>query len=192
MMRVDARARIEHGGSTTADYVGMITRLSRQPLPIPIATSLVASSETSHLFSGKAGCHKAFITKLSKLSLCLHRIRKVAAGDASRVRDVDVQDIEVLNLQRAIQAAIDLAAHTIAANDWGLPDTLRKHFTILEQERVIPSDLARRLEEMTGFRKIAIRDYEAIDTGILESIVSDRLGDIEEFADHIRRRETGD
>jgi len=132
------------------------------------------------------------LAKLGSIQHCLHRIRKVTAGDATRVRDVDVQDIVVLNLQRAIQAAIDLAAHTIAAHGWGLPDTLRKHFTILEQERVIPSDLARRLEAMTGFRNIAIHDYEAIDTAILESIVTDRLGDLEEFADHIRRREAHD
>jgi len=129
------------------------------------------------------------LAKLGSIQRCLHRIRTVTGGNPARVRDIDVQDIVVLNLQRAIQSAIDLAAHTIAARGWGLPDTLKKHFTILEHEHVISSDLARRLEAMIGFRNIAIHDYEVLDPAILETVVAQRLGDLEDFAEQIRRLE---
>lgn len=129
------------------------------------------------------------LAKLGAIQYGVHRIRTVTSGDPSRVYEIDVQEMVVLNLQRAIQAAIDLAAHIIAANGWGLPDSLKKHFTILEQERVLPSALARRLEAMAGFRNIAVHDYQAIDAAILEGIVSERLGDLEEFAACIARRE---
>lgn len=122
------------------------------------------------------------LAKLATIRRCLQRIRTITGGDATRVRDADVQDIVVLNLQRAIQAAIDLAAHLISRRQWGLPDSLKAHFTILQRERIIDADLGARLEAMVGFRNIAVHDYEAIDVRILERIVSERLGDLEAFA----------
>lgn len=127
------------------------------------------------------------LAKLGSIQRCLHRIRSVTGGDASRVRELDTQEIVILNLQRAIQAALDLAAHVIAARGWGLPDTLKRHFTILGQEEVISPELARRLEAMAGFRNIAVHDYEALDPAVLERIVAERLGDIEEFAASVKR-----
>jgi len=127
------------------------------------------------------------LAKLGSIQRCLHRIRTVTHGDPSRVHDLDTQEIVVLNLQRAIQAALDLAAHVIAARGWGLPDSLKRHFTMLEQEGAISGDLARRLEAMAGLRNIAVHDYDTLSPDILERIVAERLGDLEEFADAIRR-----
>jgi uncharacterized protein YutE (UPF0331/DUF86 family) len=125
------------------------------------------------------------LAKVATIRRCLQRIRTVTGGDAARVGDADVQDIVVLNLQRAIQAAIDLAAHLLSQRQWGLPDSLKAHFTILQRERVIDGDLGARLEAMVGFRNIAVHDYEAIDVRILERIVAERLGDLEAFADAV-------
>src|SRR5262249_25154937 len=106
-------------------------------------------------------------------------------GPAS-VRDLDVQEIVILNLQRAVQSSIDLAAHFIASKDWGIPDSLKQHFAILEQHNVIDSDLSTRLRAMIGFRNVAIHEYQSIDIAILENIVARRLSDLEAFADAIR------
>ena len=64
--------------------------------------------------------------KLATIERCLQRIRTVTGGDADRVDDIDVEEIVVLNLQRAIQASIDLAAHLISGKGWGLPDSLKE------------------------------------------------------------------
>jgi len=125
------------------------------------------------------------LAKLATIRRCLQRVRTVTGGDVARVRTADVQDIVVLNLQRAIQAAIDLAAHRISQRQWGLPDSLKAHFTILQRERVIDADLSVRLEAMVGFRNIAVHDYASIDVRILERIVAERLGDLEAFADAV-------
>ena len=100
------------------------------------------------------------LAKLATIRRCLQRIRTVTAGDPARVREFETQDIVVLNLQRAIQAAIDLAAHVIAQSAWGLPDSLKAHFTILAREGVIDVELCRHLEAMAGFRNVAVHDYE--------------------------------
>lgn len=126
------------------------------------------------------------LAKLASIARGLARIRTVTKGDPGSVRDLDVQEIVVLNLQRTIQAAIDLSTHVLSARDWGLPDSLKQNFTILEEHGVIDHDLARRLRAMVGFRNIAIHSYQDLDLVILEAVVADHLGDFERFADAIR------
>jgi uncharacterized protein YutE (UPF0331/DUF86 family) len=124
----------------------------------------------------------AVLAKLATIRRCLNRIRDVTGGDPGRVRELDTQEIVVLNLQRAIQAAIDLAAQVISRQDWGLPDSLKAHFTILRREGIIGEDLCTRLEAMVGFRNIAVHGYEVLDTRVLERIVTERLPDLEAFS----------
>jgi uncharacterized protein YutE (UPF0331/DUF86 family) len=55
------------------------------------------------------------LAKVAIIQRCLDRIRSVTHMDPNRLENIDIQDIFVLNLQRAIQAAIDLGAHTLAS-----------------------------------------------------------------------------
>ncbi|MEO8604181.1 MAG: DUF86 domain-containing protein [bacterium] len=122
------------------------------------------------------------LAKIASIQRCLRRVREVTAGVPARVREPDVQDIVVLNLQRAIQAAVDLAALVIARRGDDLPDSLKAHFTILARGGVIDAELCTRLEAMAGFRNIAVHDYQRLDVAVLERIVAERLGDLEAFA----------
>lgn len=126
------------------------------------------------------------VAKLATIERCLERIRSVTAGNPDAVDDLDTEELVVLNLQRAIQAAIDLAAHTISGRGWGLPETLKAHFVILSEQRVISAELAVRLQAMVGFRNIAVHDYRRIDREILKSILRGRLGDLREYAASIK------
>lgn len=127
------------------------------------------------------------LAKLASIDRCLQRIRTVTRGNPAAVRDIDVQEIVLLNLQRAIQAVIDLSAHLITSKGWGLPDSQRQHIAMLEQNKVVSPQLADRLRAMVGFRNIAVHEYQALDPAILESIVEHNLVDLEEFGDAVRR-----
>ena len=120
--------------------------------------------------------------KLASIERSLERIRTVTGGSPGAVDDLDVEEIVVLNLQRAIQATIDLAAHLISGRGWGLPDSLKAHFRILDEQKVIDRDLSGRLQAMVGFRNVAIHDYRAIDRAILKGILRERLTDFEALA----------
>ncbi|MGH7820546.1 MAG: type VII toxin-antitoxin system HepT family RNase toxin, partial [Candidatus Binatia bacterium] len=111
----------------------------------------------------------------------LERIRGVTRASPEAVDELDVEEIVVLNLQRAIQTTIDLAAHLISGRGWGLPDSLKAHFQILGERKVIGEELSGRLQAMVGFRNIAIHDYRSIDRTILKGILHDRLVDFEAF-----------
>jgi uncharacterized protein YutE (UPF0331/DUF86 family) len=124
----------------------------------------------------------AALAKLASIERCLQRIRSVTRGDPEAVEDLDVEEIVVLNLQRAIQAIIDLAAHVISGRQWGLPDSLKAHFRILVDRRVIDPGLGARLQAMVGFRNIAVHEYDRIDRDILKGILSEHLVDLEGFS----------
>ena len=124
--------------------------------------------------------HDVVLAKIASVERCLKRIDEAREPDRG-LRPADVEDIVVLNLQRAVQAVIDLATHVVATEGYGLPDTVGASFTLLEKEGVIGSDLAQRLRRMVGFRNIAVHNYETIDPQIVEAIVAKHLGDLGEF-----------
>jgi uncharacterized protein YutE (UPF0331/DUF86 family) len=128
------------------------------------------------------------LAKIAVIDRCLARIADVRGARGSSLLPVDVQDITVLSLTRAAQAAIDLAAHVVATEGYGLPTGVAETFTLLEQHGVVDPGLAARLRKMVGFRNIAVHDYQTIDPRILESIVTTRLEDLRTFAATIAAR----
>jgi uncharacterized protein YutE (UPF0331/DUF86 family) len=99
-----------------------------------------------------------------------------------------VQDITVLNLQRAVQAMIDVAAHVVASDALGTPDSLGASFTLLERAGILDGEFAERRRRMTGFRDVAVHAYRKLDPAVLEAIVRERLGDLRAFAGRILER----
>lgn len=121
------------------------------------------------------------LAKVSSIQRCLKRIEQVTSMDPETLDDLDTREIFILNLQRAVQSSIDLAAHIIADEGLGIPSELREHFDLLEQAGVISGDQLKKLRKMVGFRNIAVHEYQAINTEILKSILENNLKDIEDF-----------
>lgn len=121
------------------------------------------------------------LAKMATVSRCVARVRAAAGPEGARLDDVDAQDVAVLNLQRAIQAAIDLAAHIVAAQGLGVASTLKQTFTLLRDGGILPPPLCDRMVAMVGFRNIAVHDYQSIDPSILRSIARDHLGDLDDL-----------
>jgi uncharacterized protein YutE (UPF0331/DUF86 family) len=121
------------------------------------------------------------LSKVAAIQKCLRRIKDVTGLDPDRLDEMDAQDIFVLNLQRAIQSAIDLATHVIASEGLGIPDTIRGNFVLLENARIISKVLSKKMQSMVSFRNIAIYDYQAIDLEILKAILTKNLKDLEQF-----------
>ena len=121
------------------------------------------------------------LAKVSVIDRCIARILDVRGERGRALSPLDLEDIVAVNLQRAAQAAIDLAAHVVAAEGYGLPTGLAEAFTLLEKNRVIDADLAGRLRKMVGFRNIAVHQYETLDPAILEAIVTRHLSDLRDF-----------
>jgi uncharacterized protein YutE (UPF0331/DUF86 family) len=128
------------------------------------------------------------LAKLATMDRCIARIGEVRDHRQRTLLPVDVQDITVLNLQRAIQAAIDLAAHVVATEAYGLPDTIAANFVLLQQNGVLDASLADQLRRMVGFRNIAVHNYQDLDQAIVAAIVSEHLDDLRQFGARILER----
>lgn len=121
------------------------------------------------------------LAKIATIQKCLKRIKEVTHLNPHSLDDINKEDIFILNLQRAIQATIDLATHIIASEALGLCDSIKDNFTLLKNKGIINDQIMKKMESMTGFRNIAIHDYQVIDKNILKSILSMHLKDLEDY-----------
>lgn len=79
-------------------------------------------------------------------------------------------DALTLNIERACQASIDIAMHLAAKNKLGLPQTSGEAFMLLKNKNLISEQTAKEMVAMTGFRNIAVHEYQRVDKTILEAI----------------------
>ncbi len=121
------------------------------------------------------------LAKASTVRRCIKAVRAARQAKTS-LEGWMVEDLTVLNLQRAIQACLDLANHLIASNGWELPRSAGQSMEILVQHGVLSTSMLAPLVSMTGFRNIAVHDYATLSPAIMEVIASKHLVDLEAFA----------
>ena len=128
------------------------------------------------------------LNKAAIIERCVTRVREEHAGDARNLTDnLTRQDSIILNLQRACEAAIDLAMHLVRERRLGIPQESRDAFDLLLQAGLIEAGLAGRLKRMVGFRNVAVHDYRKLDLQIVQKIVTDHLDDFLEFTRTVLR-----
>jgi uncharacterized protein YutE (UPF0331/DUF86 family) len=123
------------------------------------------------------------LNKAAAIERCLHRVREVHAGDDRNLRDdLTRQDSIVLNLQRACEAAIDLAMHLVREHRLGIPQDSREAFDLLSGAGLYPRESAEKLRRMVGFRNVAVHEYQALNLDIVSEIIRSHAGDLAAFA----------
>jgi uncharacterized protein YutE (UPF0331/DUF86 family) len=120
--------------------------------------------------------------KAEIIERCLRRLDEVYAGESRHLRhDLLRQDSILLNLERACQAAIDLALRVVKLRQLGVPRESRECFSLLAKAGLVPADLAAALQRMVGFRNLAVHDYQRINLDIVESILRDEPARLRQF-----------
>ncbi|MFF2178985.1 DUF86 domain-containing protein [Lysinibacillus sp. NPDC058147] len=125
------------------------------------------------------------LNKIATIERCVNRVNEVYSGNPENLQDMTKQDSIILNIQRACEASIDLAMHTVSDLKLGLPKTSREAFKLLEENDIIDHALAKTLMNMVGFRNIAVHDYQAIDLNILQAIIENHLTDFKTYTEAI-------
>ena len=83
-------------------------------------------------------------------------------------------DAMTLNIERACQAAIDLAMHLVAREHAGIPQNSADAFILLEKAGLLQAETVKEMTAMTGFRNVAVHEYRELDMGVLRAIAKDR------------------
>lgn len=129
---------------------------------------------------------KQTLDKNEIINRCIHRILDVVRGDMDNLLDLTKQDSVILHLQRACEAAIDIAMHAVSLHKLGIPQNSRDAFDFLQKNKMITHETALNMKRMVGFRNIAVHAYQAIQLAILESIIRTHLSDFHSFLDEMK------
>lgn len=122
------------------------------------------------------------LNKIETIERCINRIKEVYDNNLDNLNDYTKQDSIILNIQRACEAAIDLAMHIISEKNLGIPQNSRDSFEVLNSNNIIDDKLNGRMKSMVGFRNIAVHDYKALNMKVVQAIIENHLKD---FSDYI-------
>ncbi len=123
--------------------------------------------------------------KAQVIGRCLARVAEEYANNPENLEDIRRQDSVVLNVQRACEAAIDLAMHVVSDRRLGLPVTSRDGFDLLAAHGVVNQELATDLKAMVGFRNLCVHNYQDIDPRLLRDVLDHHLKDLRHFAEAV-------
>lgn len=122
------------------------------------------------------------INKFETIEKCINRINEEYESNPKNLEDYRRMDMIVLNLQRACEAVLDLAMYVVSTRKLGLPQNKREAFKLLEENKIIDTQMSKKMQGMVGFRNIAVHDYKEIDEKILQDVIENHLIDLLEFA----------
>jgi uncharacterized protein YutE (UPF0331/DUF86 family) len=89
--------------------------------------------------------------------------------------DRDKRNMVLHAMLISTQSAIDIATYIIAEKGLRKPSTYRETFEILEEQRIIPEELANDLSDLAGFRNILVHIYWELDMNVIHGILQNDL-----------------
>lgn len=126
------------------------------------------------------------VEKIESLRRCIQRIEDKKPDNINLlIQNLDLQDILVINLTRAVQLCVDIGSHIISTANKPSPQTMGEVFTTLYEMGAITSENCEQLKKAIGFRNIAVHNYEAINWEIVYAICQNSLQDFRRFAQEI-------
>lgn len=126
------------------------------------------------------------LNKAASIERCVARAREeYAKNPATFTEDQTRQDAAILNLQRACEASIDAGNRLIRLHRLGLPQSAREVFDILAREGLIDASLSTSMKQMTGFRNVAVHDYQAVQIPIVIAIIEKHTEELLDYASRL-------
>ena len=116
------------------------------------------------------------LSHLKELSESLEDWRRYQDISLEELRmDRDKRNMVLHAMLISTQSAIDIATYIIADKGLRKPSTYRETFEILEEQRIIPEDLANDLSDLAGFRNVLVHIYWELDMNVIHGILQNDL-----------------
>lgn len=128
----------------------------------------------------KVPINDVILAKAAIIERCIRRIQEEYEADPE-LEDWTHLDAMTLNIERACQAAIDMAMHVVSRQHLGVPESSAAAFELLQQGDCLTPDTADRLVGMVGFRNVAVHQYQELDRSVLRWIAESGWRDLVEF-----------
>jgi uncharacterized protein YutE (UPF0331/DUF86 family) len=103
----------------------------------------------------------------------------------SFLRDLDRQESILFNLQMAIQNCIDIAAHIISDEGFGVPGSTNEMFYLLEENGYLDAVLTEKMVKAVGFRNLIVHSYGKIELKQVFEVAQKNIEDLEKYLSYI-------
>jgi len=126
------------------------------------------------------------IAKIANIQKSLNRLKEKQGIDAADfLKNRDIQDVVLLNLQTAIQGCVDIASHIISDSGWNIPGSMAGLFDILCQKKAISEKTRDIMRPMVGFRNLIVHEYAELDMSMVYDIFYKKISDFNLFLKEI-------
>ncbi len=124
-----------------------------------------------------------------KLRLLEQKLGEIAEWEITNYSEFKKSSLKINAVERAltvcVEIMIDVSERILALKKIPPKNSSVENFKYLEKIQIIKS--YEKYADMIRFRNFVVHRYENINTNILFSIISKRLGDFSAFIDEIRR-----
>ena len=117
------------------------------------------------------------LAKAAVIERSLRRVLQIHGADPD-LSDLMHLDALTLNVERACQAAIDLAMHVVAMKHLGMPQSQADAFRLLADAAILAPPLSERMIGMCGFRNVLVHQYQELEMEILHQVATARWQDL--------------
>jgi uncharacterized protein YutE (UPF0331/DUF86 family) len=129
------------------------------------------------------------VAKVTTIEKCLNKVKeKCSPSPGGFMADEDCQDIVLFNLIQAIQGCVDLAAHIVSDEEYGMAGSMNDFFYLLRERNLISVELQEKLIRAVGFRNLVVHEYVKLDLNQVYTIATTGTKDLEEFVGVLVRR----
>ena len=95
--------------------------------------------------------------------------------------DLDRQESVLFNLQMAIQNCIDIAAHIVSEEGYGVPGSSNEMFYMLEENGLLDPALTEKIVKAVGLRNLIVHEYGTLDLDQIYHVAKNDIVDLDAF-----------
>jgi uncharacterized protein YutE (UPF0331/DUF86 family) len=122
------------------------------------------------------------LAKAGSVKRHLNRVfekRDIALG--TFLKDIDIQESILFNIQMAVQNCIDIAAHIISDEGLGVPGSTNEMFYLLEENGYLDHDITEKMVKAVGLRNLVVHEYSKIDLDRIFEVAQKDITDLNEY-----------
>lgn len=129
------------------------------------------------------------VAKASSVKRHMSRVEEKLGTDLQAfLKDIDRQESILFNLQMAIQNCIDIAAHIISEEGYGVPGSTGEMFSLLGEKRILDGDITGKMVKAVSFRNLIVHEYGGIELKQVFDVAQNDIKDLNEYLASIFRK----
>jgi uncharacterized protein YutE (UPF0331/DUF86 family) len=104
------------------------------------------------------------------------------------LKDIDIQESILFNIQMAVQNCIDIAAHIVSDEGFGVPGSTNEMFYLLEENGYLDNEITEKMVKAVGLRNLVVHEYSKIDLDRIFEVAQKDITDLKEYLKSIFKK----